>query len=409
MPLRYLVLLALVCGAARADEPVEASVEKSAPSSGPPMTGALRTGLYSDSDQTLVWRALGAIAGGWGHWTLRSSFTADVVSSASIDVRSSAALSKIDVTTSASGRSSVSGGKMSDRRLAPTLGLGWNDGRGHAISLNAAYANEKDYNSIGGGLNGSFDLVGRTLTLLGGLSFTQNWIGSTLDPTFAEKMHALGWTGGAAYVLTRLDAIRLRYDGTYANGYQASPYRTVRFGDWTTTAGANQQIIFGGTIGSADGLAEKLPDTRIRHALVGEWVHSFLAGLALHTEARLATDTWGVQSVSAGVELRGAVSRWRVRAGYRFYAQSGADFYQPKYLLDPSNYSFYTSDKELSREYGHVASLGISRVLRPPSHPGAVPLLLDLTATYMHYDYPDFVLLRSRDSGFVELGLTWEP
>jgi hypothetical protein len=147
----------------------------------------------------------------------------------------------------------------------------------------------------------------------------------------------------------------------------------------------------------------------VRHALTGEWVHSLVDGLAFHLEARLATDSWGVQSATAGAELRAATRSWRFRAGYRFYAQSGADFYQPKYLLASTSYAYYTSDKELSREFGHVGSLGISRVLKQPTRPGAVPLLLDLTGTYIHYDYPDFALLKSRDSGFVELGITWEP
>ena len=48
-------------------------------------------------------------------------------------------------------------------------------------------------------------------------------------------------------------------------------------------------------------------------------------------------------------------------------------------------------------------------MLRQPRRPGAVPLLLDVTASLLYYDYPDFVLLKSRASGFVEVGITWEP
>ncbi|MDB4966302.1 MAG: hypothetical protein JWN44_1991 [Myxococcales bacterium] len=373
------------------------------------MTGALRTSIYADGDQTIVFRALAAIAGGIGHWILSGTATADVISSASIDVRSSADLSKVDVTTSASGRTSTSGGKMTDRRLSVTGGAGWNDGRGHAFNLSTSFANEQDYNSISGGWNGSIDLFGRVTTLLGGLTFTQNWIGSVLDRTFARQMYAIGWAAGVAQVLTQSDALRLRYDGAVANGYQGSPYRTVRFGDWTTTVGSNQRITFANTIGSTDGLAETVPELRVRHAVGLEWVHSFLEGVALHTEARLGSDSWGVQSVTAGAELRMATGNWRLRVGYRFYAQSGADFYEPKYLLASTSYAYYTSDKELSRELGHVATVGISRVLRQPRRAGAVPMLLDVTGTFLRYDYPDFVLLHSRASGFVELGVTWEP
>ena len=90
---------------------------------------------------------------------------------------------------------------------------------------------------------------------------------------------------GVARVLTRDDAIRLRYDGKVSEGYQSSPYRSVRFGDWTATLGA-QQITFMNTIGSVDGLPERLPGSRISHAAALEWVHSLAPGVGLHSELR---------------------------------------------------------------------------------------------------------------------------
>lgn len=411
--MRRALVIAVVLSASTAaraeDAPAaEATVEKQAAVAGAPITGAIRTGLYADGDQTIVWRALAQMAGGVGRWILSGSATADVVSSASIDVRSSPQLSKVDVVTSASGRTSTSGGRIFDRRLAATAGAGWNDGRGHTFGFSASFANERDYNSLGVGWNGSIDVFDRLTTLLAGVGFTQNWIGSTIDPTFAKQMYAFGWTAGVAQVVSRKDALRLRYDGASSTGYQASPYRNVRFGDWISSTDAFGRITFANTIGPSDGMPETEPHQRIRHALTLEWLHSFRDGLALHTEARVGTDSWGVESATAGIELRAATQKWRLRAGYRFYAQSQADFYRPKYLQAPSSYTYFTSDKELSHELGHVAQVGISRVLKQPSRPGRVPMLLDITATVLHYDYPDFVLLTSRTSGFVEVGLTWE-
>ena len=241
-----------------------------------------------------------------------------------------------------------------------------------------------------------------------GFNYTYDWVASVLDPTFARQNYELGWSAGIAQVLTRLDAVRLRYDGAATIGYQASPYRNVRFGDWTTSVAQNQRITFLGTLGSADGLPETVPDQRIRHAGVLEWVHSFTDGLALYTQARLGLDSWGIESATGAVELRAATQSWRFRVGYRFYAQSGADFYRSKYLLAPTSYTYYTSDKELSHELGHVANLGISRVLKQAHYAGDTRVLLDVSANVLYYSYPDFVLLSSRTSGFVELGLTWE-
>ncbi len=385
-----------------------ATVETSAPTSTSTWTGAGRLGLYTDSDQTNVYRALAAMSGMFTHWDFAANVAVDVVSSSSVDVRSSPALSKVDVTTSASGRTSRSGGTMSDRRIAGSFAGGWHDANGHALTFSTSYANERDYNSIAGGVNGAFDVFHRLTTLMFGFSYTYDWVASVLDPTFARQNYELGWSAGVAQVLSRLDALRLRYDGSATLGYQASPYRNVRFGDWTTSVDNFGRITFLGTIGSGDGLPETVPNERIRHAGVLEWVHSFTDGLALYTSARLGLDSWGIESATGAAELRAATRGWRFRMGYRFYAQSGADFYRPKYTMAPDQYAYYTSDKELSRELGHVASLGISRVLKQPHYAGDTHVLLDVSGHFLYYEYPDFVLLPSRMSGFVELGLTWE-
>jgi hypothetical protein len=412
-------LLLATAAAARADEgpapaapPLE-TVESAPPGAGSTWSGAGRLGLYTDSDQTSVYRGLAAVSGNFPHWNLGASVAVDVVSSASVDVRSSPGLSKVDVTTTASGSTSTSGGRMSDRRIAGNLAGGWHDSDGHALNFSTSYANERDYDSVAGGVNGAFDVNHRLTTLMGGVSYTHNWIASVLDPTFAHTNDELGWSGGVAQVLSRSDALRLRYDGAAAFGYQASPYRNVRFGDWSTSVstslGGAQHITFLNTTGSADGLPETVPDRRVRHALVLEWVHSFAQGLALYAQARLGIDSWGIESATGAVELRAATTLWRLRLGYRFHAQTAADFYQSKYLQSSDHYAYFTSDKELSSELGHIGSLTISRVIKQPNHPGDATALVDLSLHVLHYDYPEFVLLPSRTSGFIELGLTWEP
>jgi hypothetical protein len=406
---RHALFVGIIVGAggpARADDEAAALTRAGSPSASA-VTGTVRTGLYVDGDQTLVFRALGSLGGAVGNWTISGTGAVDVVSSASVDVRSSPGLSKVDVITRASG-TTTSGGKMFDRRLQATLGAGWRDGGGHGFNLSASYANENDYNSISGNLNGAIDVWHRMTTILGGVTFTHNWIGSVLDSTFARTMYEIGWSAGIAQVLGAKDALRLRYDGAYSNGYQASPYRNVRFGDWTISAGPNQQYIFANTIGSPDGLPEKEPDTRTRHALVLEWLHSLSEKLALHSRAQLGIDDWGVLSGSAALDLRGAWQWWRLQLGYRFYAQSAADFYRSKYTEAPATYSFYTSDKEIGRELGHVAHLDVSRVIKQPHHPGDTRVLFDARLVGLFYSYPGFVLLDSRSSVFVDLGFTWE-
>jgi hypothetical protein len=377
------------------------------PSAGEPMTGTARAGVYSDSDQTTVLRFLGAISQTWGKWQANASLGIDAVTSASVDVRSSPALSKVDVVTSASGRSSTSGGQMTDTRYQLTGGLGWKDSEGHAATVSGAVAKETDYASVSAGINGSYDVLDRTTTLLGGVTVTDSWVSSVLDATLHGKLLATGWSAGVARVLTRDDAVRVRYDGKLSNGDLSSPYRNVRFGDWSATLG-RRQITFTNTIGSADGLLERLPEERVGHAAVVEWVHSIVPGVGLHPELRVGHDSWGIDSLTAAIDLRVARPLWRLRTGYRYYTQSGADFFQDKYTMAPTMYVNYTSDKELGPQHGHLLSFDVSWVVSDAERANDRKLRLDLQLAGVHYTYPGFVFLPTRDSVFVSLGLTWE-
>ena len=266
---------------------------------------------------------------------------------------------------------------------------------------------ERDYASISGGINGSYDVLDRTATLLGGLTLTDNWVSSVLDPTLHRKMFATAWSTGIARVLTRNDAVRLRYDGKLSDGDLASPYRSVRFGDWTIRQTVHQ-IAFVNTIGPAGGLPERLPQTRLSHAATLEWVHWLATGVAVHPELRLGHDDWGVDSASAALDLRVARPSWQLQVGYRFYLQSHADFFESKYTQDPAMYTFYTSDKELGSQQGHLIRLNVRSVLSAAERPNETRMLLDFQLDAVHYRYPGFLLLSSRDSVFASLGLSWE-
>ncbi len=377
-------------------------------SSEDPVTGTARLGVYTDSDKTTVWRALGIVGKTFGEWSLSGSFGVDAVTSASIDVRTSPALGAVDVITSASGISSTSGGQMSDTRYLGTTSLGWQDSDGHVASSTVAVATERDYASVSAGLSGSYDILTRSTTLLGGINVADNWISSVLDPSLHRKMASVSGSLGIARVLTKSDALRLRYDGKLDEGYQASPYRSVRFGDWTTTTGDYGQIMFAHTIGDAAGLPEKLPGSRTSHALTLEWVHSLADGIGLHPSVRAGRDSWGITSLAPALELRIARPRWRLELGYRFYLQSHARFFEGKYTQDPSMYAYYTSDKELGSQVGHLVDAQLTTALTDHESTNDTRTMLFLRATVFRYSYPGFVLLHDRSSAFFEAGLLWE-
>lgn len=386
--------------------PCAASAQSASDRDSPPVVGTLRGGVYADSDHTMVLRGLGVLSKDWDHWTINGSVGVDSVTSASVDVRSSPALSKVDVVSRAS-TSSSSGGEMTDTRVQVTGGGGWKSGAGDNVNLTAALAKERDYTSVSGGWSASSDVLDHAITLLSGMSFTDNWVSSILDTSLHEKMYAPAWSAGAAFVLSPDDALRLRYDGKGSFGYLASPYRNVRFGDWSASLGG-QQITFTNTIGSANGLPERLPNQRISHALVLEWLHALALGVGLHPELRVSHDNWDLNSLSAGVDLRVATRMFRLQTGYRFYLQSHANFFQDKYKNAPATYQYYTSDKELGDQVGHALRLDVAVVLSDANGPNESRALLNLQLEAVRYRYLGFALLPSRDSIFGGLGITWE-
>ena len=406
LQLKWTCAVLLVLGAWSAAARAQQTAAASGESTSPPVTGTLRGGVYADSDQTLVLRGLGVLSKSWEHWGVQGSVDVDTVTSASVDVRSSPALSKVDVVTTAS-KTSTSGGQMTDTRFQATAGTGWKSGAGDAVNLTAAVAKERDYASVSGGLNASADVLDHAVTLLGGLSFTDNWVSSILDTTLHRKLYSPGWSAGAAFVLSADDALRLRYDGKASFGYLASPYRNVRFGDWSAQLGT-QQITFSNTLGSTDGLPEQLPDRRVSHALVLEWLHALALGFGLHPELRVSHDSWNLNSLSAGIDLRLATGAFRLQTGYRFYLQSHADFFQNKYKNAASTYPYYTSDKELGDQVGHALRLDLAFVLSDANGPNESRTLLNLQVEAVRYRYLGFVLLPERDSLFGGLGVTWE-
>ncbi len=361
-------------------------------------TGVLREGIYTDTDHTQVIRSLAGASVVGDHFSFNAEESIDIISSASIDVRTAPT---VDAMTTASGVN------MTDRRFETTLGGGWKDDRGHTLGLSAVYATERDYTSIGGGIHGSIDLADRDTTLIASFSGNHNDVGSVTQPTFAKTMDQIGYTLGVAQVLTSSDALRLRYDGAYANGYQASPYRNVRFGDWTISGGTRRDPteVFSNTIGSADGLPENLPLTRLRHAVVGEWIHGFRDDIALETQLRLGRDSWGLDSLTATADLRIAEASWQLRLEYRFYLQSAADFFADKYLDDPSMYTYYTADKELGEQRGHMGSVDVTYLIGDRLAPTGFKAQIDARVDVLYYDYVGFVLLPTRSSIFGELGL----
>lgn len=205
----------------------------------------------------------------------------------------------------------------------------------------------------------SRDLNKGNTTIAGGYSFSLNQ--PQLHPTQSvENQYAHDLFFSVTQTLTKNTILQLAYDYNRISGYQSSPFLRTR---------VNDIMVVGNT-----------PDLRSRQAVVVRLRQALPGDTYLQADYRRYFDTWSLASntFSLGVEHYFKPSLL-VGFTYRWYGQTGADFYQPSYTGNPI---YYTGDFRLqpfnSGTYtGHVVYTPAHRLL---------DLLPDKTAIDLQYD-----------------------
>ncbi|MCA9552707.1 MAG: DUF3570 domain-containing protein [Myxococcales bacterium] len=330
--------------------------------------------LYSDDDHTDVITSVTRVSGDpWSGGTLEASYLIDIISSASIDVVSSAT------------------DRFDEKRQAIGVG-GRHDFGGKTLSLNYGYSHEPDYDGHGVGASFDMELAERNATL--GLSYALeiSKIGRSADPTFSRDLltHAIDVKG--SQILTPWLLADFGYSLGIQDGYTAKPYRYARIG---------------AVVPGDDGLTgvsavpEQHPDFRMRHALYGGLKAHLGAEHAVESRYRLYLDSWGLNGHT--VELLGHLGWTRsfgARLRYRFYWQNAANFWQFQYD-EPRE--FMTRDRELSPLSAHMVGLKVFGRIED----FWVFEALQLTAKFdgFRYSYRDFPLLPHRMGFVMESGV----
>jgi len=179
-----------------------------------------------------------------------------------------------------------------------------------------SFSRENDYlsHTIGGSL--SRELNDKNSTLALGYGISLNTVGRSGDDNFARDMtqqHAsLTWT---QLVNPRL-VTQVVYELTYANGYQASPYRFV-------------PVRMDAKCAPQFWVPETDPNTRTRHALVLGANHAVGEASSLQGDYRFYLDDWGISAHTFGARYFVHLTKnLELRLRERFYIQTGASFYQ---------------------------------------------------------------------------------
>lgn len=352
----------------------------------PAFRAAARVESYTDSDATQVVRPRVSLEGALpNEWRASGAYTADVVTSASIDVVTRA--SQVVNESRHEGTASVSHGTASTGIAT----LGFTLGR------------EPDYRSHAGVVSYARNLdEARLWYLVVQASASHGRVGSVADQAFVRHLYTTNATATLTRVLSRTRVLRVGLELSNLHGFQSSAYRTVRMGDWSAYRYAGDDPDAGPWVfvGVTQSARERVPDERFRGRITFDLVQSLGAHASISLRAAAYADSFQILAGEIAPELRVEPSPgWLLRLGGRVYAQSSAWFYRARYQDTSETDGYVTDDKEL----GRMRTYALHAAAQIPIG----PVRIDARVEGDFYRYPDFTLLPHKEALVLVLGLTY--
>ncbi len=286
--------------------------------------------VRTDSDGTTVYapRVRAAVLLDEDRTRVEAAYTADIWTSASIDIRTAATRAVHE--------------QRDELALSVSRALDETTiGGGYRVSI------EPDYVSHGGSLRLAQELGEGAATLEAALNASWDVVGRSGDQGFARGLGTVGGRATYTQILDPHTILQGSYEVARRDGYLASPYRFVGVGGDGLCAGSAVLC-----------LPESHPGLRTRHAFAARFRRSLGGAGSLGATYRLYLDDWGLVSHTA---LASAAwlpfERTTLSLGYRFYRQSAATFYRARYGVPSGQILYVTRDKELSAMFHHRLEL----------------------------------------------------
>lgn len=322
-------------------------------------------GAQIDGPSVLVRKNLGS------HVSVSANYYVDMVSSASIDVETTA--SPYEEERKEQGFTAQ---YMVDRS---TINAGYthskeNDYDATTYSLGIEQSFFGDLTTLGFGFAYGEDVVGQNITV-GGRRVP--------DPEFKKDMQRRKYSVNASQILTKNllmslsvdtatdQCLNLNDEDTCLN----NPYRQVRY--VTPTGGVALEL-------------EKYPQTRSSDAAGVRLMYHMPWRASVRFDARMFKDSWGVEATN--YELRYIHSygnNWLFEGKFRTYEQTAANFYNDLFPY-ASSQTFYARDKELSPFTSTVIGLGATYELPKGLIPWFEKSTLNIYWDHFNIDYDDF-------------------
>jgi Protein of unknown function (DUF3570) len=302
------------------------------------------------------------------HVSVSANYLIDMVSSASVDVETSAS-------------------PYDDERRQSTLAASFLLGKS-TYSVAYVKSDESDYLANTMILGVSHDMFGDLTTVSFGYKEGKNDVFRNVkiddvkqnDPTFAEHMESKGYNVGVSQIITKNLIISGAYEVNTDEGFLRSPYRSVRF------------FIDPFSQGRED---EKYPNTHSSNAASIRAKYFLPYRAAIDGMYRFYTDTWGVIGHTGELgyvhplDLPHLGGQWIFEGRVRYYTQTAADFYQDIFpRADFSN--FMARDKELSTYTAITGGLVATYEFKIDRFPWLSKGSLNFRYDYMTVNYDNF-------------------
>jgi len=290
-------------------------------------------------------------------YSVSANYYVDMVSSASIDVMTTAS-------------------PYTEERTQGSLALDTLHGKTQ-YSVSYTLSDESDYTANTASLDVSHDLFGDLTTVSFG--FSQGWdeVRKNGDNEFEETVDRRNYRFSLQQILTPQLMTGLNYEVITDEGFLNNPYRSVRYLDDSSARGFSFE-------------PEVYPSTRTSNAIALNARYYLPYRAAIHGEYRFYTDTWGIDANTASIGYTHPWGkRWIFEAGYRWYDQSSADFYSD--LFPRANaQNFLARDKELSTFTSQMFSLGATYELPSLGWDRILRSTVNLYYDHIQFRYDDF-------------------
>jgi len=300
------------------------------------------------------------------HVSVQANHYIDMVSSASVDVETSAS-------------------PYEDERTQSSLSMDFLHGKS-TYSVGYVNSDESDYLAKTMFASVSHDMFGDLTTVSFGFKHGQNEVFQNVkvdgvkvnSPTFDDdgqaEMESKSFSVSLTQIITKNLIMTGQYEVITDEGFLRSPYRSVRF----FTDPLNQALE-----------AEKYPNTRSSNAGSVRAKYFLPYRAAVDAMYRFYTDTWGVIGHTGELGYVHPLNKWIFEGRVRYYTQGKADFYAD--IFPRANFAnFEARDKELATYSAITAGVGATYEFKIERFPWLAKGSLNLRYDHMTVSYDDF-------------------